>query len=87
MIKKLRGTLAIAAVILIATGPLITQVWSQAANAQECGAACADALKKLIVDKAKLLFGVDLPLGQESSTFIQNVTQLPKMGFDTLCHI
>ncbi|HXP48366.1 MAG TPA: hypothetical protein VN922_00345 [Bacteroidia bacterium] len=36
MIKKLRGTLAIAAVIvLIATGPVVTQVWFQAANAQK----------------------------------------------------
>ena len=39
--------------------------------------------KEKIVNKAKLLFGVDLPLGQESSTFIQNVTQLAKMGFDS----
>jgi hypothetical protein len=29
------------------------------------------------------LFGVDLPFGQESPTFIQNVTQLAKMGFDS----
>ena len=34
MIQKLRGTIAIAAVILIATGPVVTQVWFQAANAQ-----------------------------------------------------
>jgi hypothetical protein len=39
--------------------------------------------KQLIVNKAKLLFGVDLPFGRESSTFIQNVTQLAKMGFDS----
>jgi hypothetical protein len=29
------------------------------------------------------LFGVDLPSGQESQTFIQNVTQLAKEGFDS----
>jgi hypothetical protein len=29
------------------------------------------------------LFGVNLPLGLESPTFIQNVTQLAKEGFDT----
>jgi hypothetical protein len=35
MIQKLRGTIAIAVVIvLIATGPVVTQVWFQAANAQ-----------------------------------------------------
>ena len=36
MIKKLRkialGTVAIAVVILVATGPVVTQVWSQTAN-------------------------------------------------------
>jgi len=36
-----------------------------------------------IVNKAKPLFGVDLPFGQQSPTFIQNVTQLAKMGFDS----
>jgi len=92
MIKRLRGTLAIAAVILlIATGPVVTQVWFQAANAltPEQRATIAPppeayaVAKEKIVNKAKLLFGVDLPLGQESSTFIQNVTQLAKEGFDT----
>ena len=29
------------------------------------------------------LFGVNFPLGLESPTFIQNVTQLAKMGFDS----
>jgi hypothetical protein len=28
-------------------------------------------------------FGINLPAGQESSAFIQNVTQLAKMGFDS----
>jgi hypothetical protein len=36
-----------------------------------------------IVHKAIPLFGVDLPLGRESPTFIQNVTQLAKEGFDS----
>ena len=39
--------------------------------------------KMLIVHKATPLFGVDLPLGRESPTFIQNVSQLAKMGFDS----
>jgi hypothetical protein len=38
---------------------------------------------KLIVHKAIPLFGIDVPLGHESPTFIQNVTQLAKMGFDS----
>lgn len=42
-----------------------------------------EALKMLIVHKATPLFGVDLPLGRESPTFIQNVSQLAKMGFDS----
>ena len=29
------------------------------------------------------LFGINLPSGQESPAFIQNVTQLAKMGFDS----
>ena len=79
MIQNLRVTLAIAAVIvLIATGPVATQVWFQAANAQ-----ISPPPQDEIVGKAKLLFGIDLPLGQESQTFIQNVTQLAKEGFDT----
>ena len=36
-----------------------------------------------IVNKAIPLFGIDLPLGKESPTFIQNVTQLAKEGFDS----
>jgi hypothetical protein len=36
-----------------------------------------------IVNKAILLLGVDLPFGRESPTFIQNVNQLAKMGFDS----
>jgi hypothetical protein len=40
-------------------------------------------VNRLIVDKATLLFGVNLPSGQESPTFIQNVTQLAKEGFDS----
>ncbi len=48
---------------------------SQAANAQE------EII--LILRKAIPLFGVDLPSGKESPTFIQNVTQLAKEGFDT----
>jgi hypothetical protein len=89
MIHKLRGTLTIAAIILIATGSVVAQVWFQAANAQITPAQ-QQALRSLvetgyglIVGKAKLLFGVDLPLGQESPTFIQNVTQLAKEGFDS----
>ena len=42
-----------------------------------------EARKMLIVHKATPLFGVDLPLGRESPTFIQNVSQLAKMGFDS----
>jgi hypothetical protein len=38
---------------------------------------------QLIVNKAILLFGVNLPFGRESPTFIQNVTQLAKEGFDS----
>jgi len=38
---------------------------------------------KLVVHKATPLFGVDLPFGRESPTFIQNVSQLAKMGFDS----
>ena len=82
MIKKLRGTLAIAAVIMIATGPVVGQVWFQTANAQQLRGALGAYLAD-IVGKAKLLFGVALPLGKESPTFIQNVTQLAKEGFDT----
>lgn len=40
-------------------------------------------LIELVVHKATPLFGVDLPLGRESPTFIQNVSQLAKMGFDS----
>ena len=40
-------------------------------------------MQKLIVNKAILLFGVNLTSGKESPTFIQNVTQLAKMGFDS----
>ena len=67
MIQKLRGTLAIAAVIiLIATGPVVAQVWFQAANAQASPPANFGAPPE-IVHKATPLFGTDLPLGQESS--------------------
>ena len=60
MIKKLRGTLAIAAVIvLIATGPVVTQVWFQAANAQKekilMPREDTAAYSAHIVGKAKLL--------------------------------
>ena len=37
----------------------------------------------LIVNKTIPLLGVDLPSGRESPTFIQNVTQLAKEGFDS----
>ncbi len=92
MIKKVRtialGTVTIAAVIaLFTTGPEVAQVWSQAANAQEALKTLrpqqVEAIAKEIVHKAILLFGIDLPLGKESSTFIQNVTQLAKEGFDS----
>jgi hypothetical protein len=33
--------------------------------------------------KVTPLFGINLPSGQESPAFIQNVTQLAKMGFDS----
>jgi hypothetical protein len=36
-----------------------------------------------IIQKATPLFGINLPPGQESPAFIQNVTQLAKMGFDS----
>src|ERR1700739_119762 len=56
---------------------------SQAANAQiDIDKALAREIAK-IVNKAIPLFGVDLPSGRESPTFIQNVTQLAKMGFDS----
>jgi hypothetical protein len=42
-----------------------------------------EQVQKQIVYKAIPLFGVDLPFGQESPTFIQNVTQLAKEGFDS----
>ena len=86
MIKKLRtialGTVAIAAVIvLFATCPAVAthqaQLWSQASNAQMTPpqpVAPTPAAAKLIVNKAILLFGVDLPFGRESPTFIQTVT-------------
>src|SRR5215472_10702860 len=61
---------------------------SQAANAQPCPPSCPTyaghpPYMAEIVNKAKLLFGVDLPSGKESPTFIQNVTQLAKEGFDS----
>jgi len=74
------GTVAIAVVIvLFATGPEIAQVWSQVANAEHASSYVAAK----IVNKAIPLFGVNLPLGKESPTFIQNVTQLAKEGFDS----
>jgi hypothetical protein len=47
-------------------------------------AAQVEEMKQLLVHKAGPLFGVDVPAGRESLTFIQNVTQLAKMGFDSL---
>ena len=75
------------------TGPE-AQLWYQAANAQMTPAQEArqlieaeDQMKEsqlaLIVNKAIPLFGIDLPSGRESPTFIQNVTQLAKEGFDS----
>ena len=90
MIEKLwkiaLGTVAIAAVIaLFTTGPQVAQVWSRAANAltaaqQQVLVPEPIELKPAeeIVNKAIPLFGVDLPPGRESPTFIQNVTQLAK---------
>ena len=101
MINKIRtlalGTIVISAVIaLLATGPEVAQVWSQAANAQMTPSPQSEAAKAamrqleapemkaaLIVNKAILLFGVNLTSGKESPTFIQNVTQLAKEGFDS----
>ena len=37
----------------------------------------------LLVDKASPLFPANLPAGREAPGFIQNVTQLAKMGFDS----
>ena len=37
----------------------------------------------IIISKATPLFGINLPSGDESPAFIQNVTQLAKMGFDS----
>jgi hypothetical protein len=83
----------VAAVILLFT--TCPEVWSQAANATTCTGQCAaelqamesqaksEAYVKEIVNKAIPLFGIDLPLGKESPTFIQNVTQLAKEGFDS----
>ena len=42
-----------------------------------------DGILILIISKATPLFGINLPPGHESTAFIQNVTQLTKMGFDS----
>ena len=42
-----------------------------------------DGILLIIISKATPLFGINLPAGQESPAFIQNVTQLAKMGFDS----
>jgi hypothetical protein len=54
-------------------------------NGEECTASASSCREviPLIVHKATPLFGIDLPLGRESPTFIQNVSQLAKMGFDS----
>jgi hypothetical protein len=90
MTRKLRtialGAVAIAAVIILfATGPVVGQVWFQAANEQEAFPQDRFLLDQqpLIVNKATPLFGVNLPLGLQSPIFIQNVTQLAKEGFDS----
>ena len=70
MTRKLRtialGAVAIAAVILITTGPVVGQVWFQAANAQITPIQHTKVVEKyqeLIVNKATPLFGVNLPFG------------------------
>ena len=71
MTRKLRtialGAVAIAAVIILfATGPVVGQVWFQAANAQITPIPHTKVVEKyqeLIVNKATPLFGVNLPLG------------------------
>ena len=60
------GTLAIAAVILVATDPEVGQVRPQAANAAPVLLGAIEEVADEIVNKAKPLFGVDLPLGRES---------------------
>jgi hypothetical protein len=47
-----------------------------ALNAQE---AIVHRLAQLVVHKATPLFGVDLPFGRESPTFIQNVSVVDKL--------
>jgi hypothetical protein len=42
-----------------------------------------DGILILIISKATPLFGINLPPGHESPAFIQNATQLTKMGFDS----
>ena len=42
-----------------------------------------DGILLIIISKATPLFGINLPPGHESPAFIQNVTQLAKMGFDS----
>ncbi|MGA9151651.1 MAG: hypothetical protein WBZ36_13820 [Candidatus Nitrosopolaris sp.] len=86
MIQKLRtivlGTVAIAAV-LFATGPVVATHQAQAQSRPPFPVAAPPAAAALIVNKAIPLFGVNLPFGRQSPTFIQNVTQLAKMGFDS----
>ena len=40
-------------------------------------------IERLRADWAGPFFGINLPFGRESPAFIQNVTQLAKMGFDS----
>ncbi len=42
-----------------------------------------DGILLIIISKATPLFGINLQNGVESPAFIQNVTQLAKMGFDS----
>jgi len=39
--------------------------------------------EEILIHKATPLFGINLQPGLESPNFIQNVTQLAKMGFDS----
>jgi hypothetical protein len=46
----------------------------------------AHVTEEYIIEKANWagpFFGINLPSGRESAAFIQNVTQLAKMGFDS----
>ena len=55
MIKKQKTALVIAAVIMIATGPVVVQAWFQAANAVQSPAEQAINLEALAPDQRRAL--------------------------------